>query len=69
MGDRPAKPRSDRPVKPHSAAVVAGGSVALDSQIADKLKALYTAVEQEPIPDIFLDLLERLDRAERGGTD
>lgn len=36
-----------------------------NGQIASKLKALYTAVEQEPIPDLFLDLLEQLDRAER----
>lgn len=36
-----------------------------NSQIASKLKAFYSAVEQEPIPDMFLDLLEQLDRAER----
>nr|WP_307233203.1 NepR family anti-sigma factor [Pararhizobium capsulatum] len=36
-----------------------------NTQIASKLKALYSAVEQEPIPDMFLDLLEQLDRAER----
>jgi hypothetical protein len=36
-----------------------------NSQIASRLKALYSAVEQEPIPDMFLDLLEQLDRAER----
>lgn len=33
--------------------------------IAKKLKALYAEVEQEPIPDIFLDLLERLDKVEK----
>lgn len=38
-----------------------------NAQIASKLKALYTSVEQEPIPDIFLDLLEKLDQAERIG--
>jgi hypothetical protein len=36
-----------------------------NAQIASKLKALYNAVEQEPIPDMFLDLLEKLDQAER----
>lgn len=38
-----------------------------NAQIASKLKALYSAVEQEPIPDTFLDLLEKLDQAERLG--
>ena len=38
-----------------------------NAQIASKLKALYNAVEQEPIPDMFLDLLEKLDQAERVG--
>ncbi|WP_414692784.1 NepR family anti-sigma factor [Pararhizobium sp.] len=38
-----------------------------NAQIAAKLKALYTAVEEEPIPDIFLDLLEQLDQAEQRG--
>ncbi|MBD8553395.1 hypothetical protein IFT84_02525 [Rhizobium sp. CFBP 8762] len=30
-----------------------------------KLKALYTTVEREPIPDFFLDLLDQLDAAEQ----
>ncbi len=38
-----------------------------NAQIASKLKALYNAVEQEPIPDLFLDLLEKLDQAEQLG--
>ncbi|WP_455273484.1 NepR family anti-sigma factor [Rhizobium herbae] len=38
-----------------------------NTRIASKLKALYSAIEQEPIPDTFLDLLERLDRAEQLG--
>jgi len=38
-----------------------------NAQIASKLKALYNAVEQEPIPDTFLDLLEKLDQAEQLG--
>ncbi|MBB4184070.1 NepR family anti-sigma factor [Sinorhizobium terangae] len=34
------------------------------AQIASKLKALYQALENEPIPRQFIDLLERLDAAE-----
>ncbi|SBW09426.1 hypothetical protein KL86APRO_12591 [uncultured Alphaproteobacteria bacterium] len=33
--------------------------------ISRKLKLLYTSVEEEGIPDRFLDLLEKLDLAER----
>nr|WP_319515937.1 NepR family anti-sigma factor [uncultured Cohaesibacter sp.] len=36
--------------------------------IAQKLKALYTQTEQEAIPDRFLDLLEKLDEAERAAN-
>ncbi|WDZ77291.1 NepR family anti-sigma factor [Ensifer adhaerens] len=32
--------------------------------IGVSLKALYQALEQEPIPDLFIDLLERLEKAE-----
>ena len=35
-----------------------------EEAISRRLKALYNAVEQEEIPDRFLDLLERLDAAE-----
>ncbi|WP_349017690.1 NepR family anti-sigma factor [Rhizobium sp. 32-5/1] len=35
------------------------------SQIALKLRALYNSVEMQPLPDIFLDLLEKLDQAEK----
>ncbi|THK37961.1 hypothetical protein EHS39_10700 [Ensifer sp. MPMI2T] len=34
-------------------------------RIASKLKALYQAWENEPIPRQFIDLLERLDASER----
>ncbi|WP_425336264.1 NepR family anti-sigma factor [Sinorhizobium garamanticum] len=34
------------------------------AQIASKLKALYQALENEPIPQHFIELLERLDAAE-----
>lgn len=33
--------------------------------ISQKLNALFSAVEQEGIPDRFLSLLEKLDEAER----
>jgi len=36
-----------------------------NSDIGAKLRALYGAVQDEGIPDKFLDLLERLDSAER----
>lgn len=36
-----------------------------DNQIASKLKALYQAVENEPVPQHFIDLLRRLDEAEK----
>ncbi|MGO4618792.1 NepR family anti-sigma factor [Ensifer sp. 2YAB10] len=32
--------------------------------IGARLKALYQALEQEPVPDLFIDLLEKLDKAE-----
>lgn len=44
-----------------------GGMMDPHNQIASKLRALYSAIEQEPIPDMFLDLLERLDQAEQSG--
>jgi hypothetical protein len=44
-----------------------GGTMDPNNQIAAKLRALYSAIEQEPIPDLFLDLLEKLDKAERTG--
>ena len=33
--------------------------------IGRKLKSFYDAVETEPVPDRLLDLLEKLDEAER----
>lgn len=36
-----------------------------NAQIATKLKALYSEIEQEPIPDLFLDLLEQLEQVEK----
>ena len=36
-----------------------------NSDIGVKLRALYGAVQDEPIPEDHLDLLEKLDEAER----
>jgi hypothetical protein len=36
-----------------------------NSDIGNKLRALYGAVQDETIPDKFLELLERLDEIER----
>ena len=35
--------------------------------IASQLKQFFTSVEEEPIPDHLLGLLEKLDQAERSG--
>ena len=35
------------------------------AQITQKLRDLYESVEEEGIPDRFLELLEKLDRAEK----
>jgi hypothetical protein len=35
-----------------------------NSQIGVKLRSLYSAVQDEAIPERFLDLLEKLDQAE-----
>lgn len=36
-----------------------------EAQIAQKLRSFYTSVQEEPIPQKFLDLLEKLDLAEQ----
>lgn len=41
------------------------GSVSPNASISRKLREFYDAVQEEGIPDRFLDLLERLDQAER----
>lgn len=38
-----------------------------NSDIGVKLRALYSAVQEETIPDKFLELLEKLDRVEQQG--
>lgn len=38
------------------------------SEISRKLRALYESVQEESIPDRFLDLLEKLDDVEKSDT-
>ncbi|MBB6161605.1 MULTISPECIES: NepR family anti-sigma factor [Rhizobium] len=40
------------------------GTIAPNASISRKLKEFYDAVQEEGIPDRFLDLLERLEAAE-----
>lgn len=40
-----------------------------NNQIGARLRSLYAAVQEEVIPDRFLDLLEQLDRVERMAAD
>lgn len=44
--------------------VRAGDILDPNNQIGVKLRSLYAAVQDEAIPDRFLDLLEKLDQAE-----
>ncbi len=37
-----------------------------NAQIATRLRSLYLSVQEEAIPDRFLDLLEQLDAVEQG---
>ncbi|MFD1199639.1 NepR family anti-sigma factor [Brucella gallinifaecis] len=37
-------------------------------EVGLKLKALYSSIQDESIPDRFLDLLEKLDQAEQEST-
>ena len=41
------------------------GSASPNASISRKLRDFYDAVQEEGIPDRFLDLLERLDQAEK----
>ncbi len=39
-----------------------------NSDIGAKLRAFYGAVQDQPIPDKFLDLLEKLDQVEQASS-
>jgi hypothetical protein len=41
-----------------------GDGLGPNSDIGAKLRAFYGAVQDQPIPDKFLDLLEKLDQVE-----
>ena len=41
------------------------GAVQPNASISKKLREFYDAVQEEGIPDRFLDLLERLEQAEK----
>ncbi|MEZ5840771.1 MAG: NepR family anti-sigma factor [Hyphomicrobiales bacterium] len=47
----------------------ASGGLDPNGQISRKLREFYLSVQEEAIPDRFLDLLERLDEAERAQAD
>ncbi|MGN6548447.1 MAG: NepR family anti-sigma factor [Pararhizobium sp.] len=62
---------NDKPRKRPLADEVAGGrgdGLDANSEIGSKLKAFYSSVQDEPIPDKFLELLEKLDALERSGA-
>lgn len=42
-----------------------GDGLGPNSDIGAKLRAFYGAVQDQPIPDKFLDLLEKLDQVEQ----
>ncbi len=42
-----------------------GDPLAPGGRIGTRLRALYDAIEREPIPETLIDLLEQLDEAER----
>ena len=44
------------------------GSVPPNASISRKLREFYDAVQEEGIPDRFLDLLEKLEDAERNAN-
>ncbi|PDT85948.1 NepR family anti-sigma factor [Sinorhizobium sp. BJ1] len=50
--------------------VLAAGARKSDANgaVASRLRALYQAVESEPVPQQLIDLLRRLDEAERAQT-
>lgn len=42
-----------------------GDELGPNTEIGSKLRALYSSIQDETIPDRFLDLLEKLDQVER----
>ncbi|WP_417435957.1 NepR family anti-sigma factor [Hoeflea sp.] len=56
--------RNDKDATPNRRGQVGLGP---NDAIASQLKQYFTSVEEEPIPDHLLSLLEKLDQAERSG--
>lgn len=50
---------------PRAGGLNKGDELGPNSEIGSKLRALYSSIQDETIPDRFLDLLEKLDQAER----
>ncbi|HWD12363.1 NepR family anti-sigma factor [Pseudochrobactrum sp. sp1633] len=50
---------------PRSGGLNKGDELGPNTEIGSKLRALYSSIQDETIPDRFLDLLEKLDQAER----
>lgn len=46
-------------------AVIKGDELGPNTEIGSKLRALYSSIQDEVIPERLLDLLERLDQVER----
>jgi hypothetical protein len=61
MKDKPPQAQD----RPHLRVRRGDDGLGANSDIGAKLRALYGAVQEEPIPDRILDLLEQLDEAER----
>lgn len=51
--------------RPHSTQLTSGAFHKAQETITQKLREYYDSVEDEGIPDRFLDLLEKLDEAEK----
>jgi len=47
---------------------IKAGAMQPNASISRKLREFYDAVQEEGIPDRFLDLLERLDEAEKNAS-
>lgn len=67
MGGTKKTQASDTPL-PREPRANALGSPEQQTQITQKLRELYDSVQDEGIPDRFLDLLEKLDEAEKAAN-
>jgi len=65
--ERAGKGMIDREDKGATSKGARRSDLGLTDAIASQLKQYYTSVEEEPIPDNLLSLLEKLDEAERSG--